>query len=132
MDIKGAFDYVNKKQILNIMNRAKIPSKLLKWTKDFMEKRKIQLKFDDSQSNLFDVNCGFFQKSLIFSILWLIYVKHLHSKIKLKFTKNFMNYIVDVIIYVNGKNIKKNCKLLIKIAKSLFDCIKLGYSYQTH
>ena len=86
-----------------------------------MEKQKIQLKFDDFQSNLFDVNCGFFQKSPISPILWLIYVKHLHLEIKLKFKRNFMSYIDDVIIYVNGKNIKKNCKLLTKIAKSLFD-----------
>ena len=54
-------------------------------------------------------------------ILWLIYVKHLHPEIKLKFKRNSMNYINDVIIYVNGKNVKENCKLLIKIAKSLFD-----------
>ena len=65
-----------------------------------MKKRKIQLKFDDSQNNLFDVNCDFFQKSPIFPILWLIYVKHLHLEIKLKFKKNSMNYIDDVIIRV--------------------------------
>ena len=43
LDIKKTFGYVNKKELLNIMNRTKIAKKLLKWTKDFMEKRKIQL-----------------------------------------------------------------------------------------
>ena len=47
LNIKETFDYVNKKQLFNIMNITKIPQELLKWTKDFMEKRKIQLKFDD-------------------------------------------------------------------------------------
>ena len=115
LNIKKTFDYVNKKQLLNIMNKAKISQELLKWTKDFMEKWKIQLKFDDFQNNLFDVNCDFSQRFSIFPILWLIYVKHLHPEIKLKFKRNFMSYIDDVIIYVNGKNVKKNCKLLIKI-----------------
>ena len=32
-----------------------------------------------------------------------------------------MNYIDDVIIYVDGKTAKKNCKLLTKIAKFLFE-----------
>ena len=91
------------------------------WTKDFMEKRKIQLKFNDSQSNLFDVNCELFQRFPIFSILWLIYVKHLHPEIKLKFQKKIFNYIDDIIIYVNDKNVKKNCNLLTRIAKFLFD-----------
>ena len=78
LNIKKTFDYVNKKQLFNIMKKVKISSKLLKWTKNFMKKRKIKLKFDDFQSNLFDVNCDFFQKFPIFPILWLIYVKHLH------------------------------------------------------
>ena len=30
LDIKKTFDYVNKKQLFNIMNRAKIPQELLK------------------------------------------------------------------------------------------------------
>ena len=106
-NIKRKFDYVNKKRLLKIINMTIILQKLFKWTKDFMKKREIQLKLDHSQNNLFDVNCGLFQKSFISLILWLIYVKYLHPEIKLKFKKNFMSYIDDLIIYVNGKNVKK-------------------------
>ena len=38
LDIKRAFDYVNKKQLFNIMNRTKILQELFKWTKYFMKK----------------------------------------------------------------------------------------------
>ena len=54
-------------------------------------------------------------------------MKHLHLEIKLDFKRNFVNYIDDVIIYVNGKNVKENCKLLIKIAKFLFDWIEKNH-----
>ena len=38
LNIKKAFDYVNKKQLFTIMNRTKTSQELLKWIKDFMEK----------------------------------------------------------------------------------------------
>ena len=69
LDIKEAFDYINKNQLLKIMNRAKLSQEIFKWIKNFMKKRKIQLNFNDSQNDLFDIQCELFQRFPISSIL---------------------------------------------------------------
>jgi hypothetical protein len=46
MDVKGAFNYVARKQLLKKMIQLKIPGDLIQWTNLFLTDRQIQLIID--------------------------------------------------------------------------------------
>jgi hypothetical protein len=46
LDIKGAFDHVSKKQLLQILRTLKAPDNLVRWVDSFCTGRKIQLAFE--------------------------------------------------------------------------------------
>ncbi len=54
-------------------------------------------------------------------ILFLIYIRYLFSKIRAKFENlQSLSYIDDVMLYIEGRNIDKNVKILKNAAKIAF------------
>ena len=120
LNVKGAFDYVSKTQLLNVIKQLKLPYQLIQWIKSFMKNRKINLLFDDNKNKFFDIESRIFQNSSILSILYFIYVRKIHPQICMQMAK-IWNFIDDIVIYLNNKSVKSNCKNLKQIIYSIFD-----------
>ena len=80
----------------------------------------IALTFDDQKQHTRHIKTDISQKSSISSILFLIYIRFLFSKIRIKVKTNTSNFIDDIQINVSSKNIQNNCKILTEIAKTAF------------
>ena len=121
LDVKGAFDFVSINQLLNVMKKLKLSRIIIQWVKHFMTKRSINLIFDENKSKTYYVESGIPQGSPISPILFLIYIRHLFPKIRMKFNAHSPSFIDDVAIYVENKTAKQNCKEIEIIVKTAFD-----------
>lgn len=87
----------------------------------FLTNRSITLAFDDERNQLQSVNSGISQGSPISSMLFLIYIRFLFTKINNKHTHlKLPSYIDDVAIIVEGKTAKENSKTLELVTKTAF------------
>jgi len=114
LDIKGAFDHVNKNRLLQIMIEMRLPTYLIRWIDSFLSDRKIQLSFDGNRQEMVDIQVGIPQGSPISPILFLIYIRELIQDRAFQ-----LSYIDDFCISVTSISIKSNCKKLEEIIKSL-------------
>ena len=103
LDIKGAFDFVSINQLLTVIKNLKLSRIVIQWVKNFMTKRSINLIFDENISKTYYVESGIPQGSPISPILFLIYIRHLFPKIRMKFNVHSPSFIDDVAIYVKTK-----------------------------
>jgi hypothetical protein len=58
LDIKGAFDYISKNQLLAILKRLKLPISLISWTSYFLEYRLLRLSFDSQIEDFQSISTG--------------------------------------------------------------------------
>ena len=125
LDVKGAFDHVALKQLVKILIKLKIPVNLINWVKCFLQNRVIGLAFDGERQKPKEITTGIPQGSPISPILFLIYIRYLFPKIRAKFGNlQSPSYIDDVALYIEGKNIDKNVKMLENAAKIAFTWAK--------
>jgi len=121
LDVKEVFDHVVLKQLIKILIKLKISVNLINWVKCFLQNRIIDLAFDDERQKSKKISTEISQDSSILLILFLIYIRYLFSKIHAKFENlQSLSYIDDVTLYVEGKNIDKNVKILKNAAKIAF------------
>ncbi len=121
LDVKEVFDHVVLKQLIKILIKLKISVNLINWVKCFLQNRIIDLAFDDERQKSKKISTEISQDSSILLILFLIYIRYLFSKIHAKFENlQSLSYIDDVTLYVEGKNIVKNVKILENAAKIAF------------
>ncbi len=81
----------------------------------------IDLAFDDECQKSKKISTEILQDSFISLILFLIYIRYLFSKICAKFENlQSFSYIDDVMLYIEGRNIDKNVKILKNAAKIAF------------
>ena len=58
-----------------------------------------------------DIECEIFQESFISSILFLIYIRNLFTKIKTEYLNiKMFNFINDITIYIKSQLDDYNCK----------------------
>ncbi len=103
------------------MIKLKISVNLINRVKCFLQNRIIDLAFDDERQKSKKISTEISQESFISLILFLIYIRYLFSKIRVKFENlQSLNYIDDVTLYVEERNIDKNVKILKNAAKIAF------------
>ena len=88
-----------------------------------MNNQSIALAFDDQKQHTSQIKIDISQKLSISSILFFIYIRFLFSKIRIKIRISSFSFIDNIQINVLLKNIKNNCKTLIKIIKIAFSWI---------
>ena len=82
MDIKGAFDYVSQAKLVQWMKDLGIDNDLIGWTKSFLTDRSVELVIDGYTNSKQRVESGILQGSLVFPILFLIYISGVFSMIE--------------------------------------------------
>jgi dsDNA-binding SOS-regulon protein len=125
LNVKEVFDHVALKQLVKILIKLKIFVNLINWVKCFLQNRFIGLAFDGERQKSKKIITRISQDSFISLILFLIYIRYLFSKIQAKFESlQSLSYIDDVTLYIEGKNIDKNAKMLENAAKIAFTWAK--------
>jgi len=74
LDVKGAFDHVDKSRLLQTMQSLGLPQSLVKWTQTFLEECAICLAFDSQIEDFIEIETGVLQGSPISPMLFLIYI----------------------------------------------------------
>ena len=121
LDVKGAFNYVSKNQLLQNLHNLNLPKILIQWVTEFMTGRQISLMFNGNQQEMTEIECGIPQGSPISPILFLIYIRNLFAKIKQKHSNiQMFSFIDDVAVYIDNKTAAQNCKQLSQIAQEIF------------
>jgi hypothetical protein len=77
LDIKGAFDYVQKPQLLKIIEDLGLPSSLRSWVDSFVSDRTIRLAFEGQTQPATPLTTGVPQGSPVSPILFLLYVYYI-------------------------------------------------------
>ncbi len=108
LDIKRAFDYVTKNQLLAILKQLRLPKNLISQVSSFLKNQQLKLSFDQNTKEFRTVNTGIPQDSLISPILFLIYIRDLFTSNRGK----YLLYIDDISITVASYSFKRNIKLL--------------------
>ena len=121
LNVKSAFDHVSLNQLLKVMKRLHLPQVVLKWVQCFLTNRSITLTFDEERNQSKSVDSEISQDSPISSMLFLIYIRFLFTKINNKHTQlRLPSYIDDVAIIVEDRTAKENSKALKLAAKTAF------------
>src|SRR5215471_12221624 len=120
LDVKEAFDHVNKSQLLETCCNLKLLNICIEWIHSFLSNRRIKLAFDketmNSSVNITDLS----QDSPVSSILFLIYISQLFKN-NFKLAVRLVSYIDNITIVVSSKTIHENCYMLQNAAKTLID-----------
>lgn len=123
MDVKGAFDFVAKNQLLQILFDHGLPLCLIFWVKSFLEFRQLRLCFNGQTEVVDDdeyQDTGIPQGSPFSPILFLIYVSPLFVSRRAM----HLSYIDDFSLTVSSWSAEKNIKILQEEVKVLVDLAK--------
>ncbi len=127
LDVRGAFDYVNKERLLAIIASIGLPPNLYRWVSYFLSDRKIQLFFNNFLSENTPISVGVPQGSPISPILFLL----LASKLKQKHAFQ-ISYIDDFSLSISSTSAKKNLAILSKAIRDLFiEASKIGVTFDS-
>lgn len=117
MDVKGAFDNVYLKRLLNTLIQKDFPCPAQKWVESFLSKRTARVAFDGEMENMTPVSTGIPQGSPVSPILLLLYISPLFEELEKEHpSARCPSYIDDVSLLVTGKTEAENSTILGKMA----------------
>jgi hypothetical protein len=102
MDVKGAFNYVARKQLLKRMIQLRIPGDLIQWTNSFLTDRQIQLIINSHTCPIFSLETRVPQRSPVSLILFIIYLSGIFEVIKVKVPIKVLSFMDDISLLVSG------------------------------
>lgn len=105
LDIKGAFDNVNQTILKNKIIRELTPDPIRYWVANFVQNRRIQVKFKDFTSKERIIDKGVPQRSSLGPILWNLAINQIDADFKSDYeTFEELAYADDIYIIYNGIN----------------------------
>jgi len=130
LDGKGGFDNVDHRKLLGILaETGEVPDYLTNWIQNFVTTRNISLPYPGSLRMEHEVNKGIPQGSPLLPLLFVIYIKKLHSVVN---TNEFFttSYVDDFQITVASNLWERNVrKLEGKAAEMIAIAQSLGLSF---
>ena len=103
LDVKKAYDCVDRKRLLEIIEYLGVKGKVLTWLKHFLGKRYNQAIFNNEMSSRREFSMGVPQGSPISPLLFNIYL----SEMKRVFKDNVSQFADDMVLWVTGKDMRK-------------------------
>jgi hypothetical protein len=100
LDIKGAFDHVNRKRLLELLKELKLPGNILAWVASFLTNRQACLVVDRIEGPLQDIQAGLLRGSPISPILFIIYISKLLKELEEKFPATTIPSFIDNICLI--------------------------------
>jgi hypothetical protein len=120
LNIKEAFDYIIKKQLLKRIIELRIPRDITRWTDSFLKGRKIQLVINGYTYQERDIKTEVLQKSSVSLILFIIYLSEVFEAIKAKISIKTLSFADDIGLIATEGLIKEIIKTLKKAEKEAF------------
>lgn len=122
MDVKNAFDYISKTQLITWMFKLKIDGNLIHWTRLFFTDWKLQLVINGYNNQEKEVETRIFQRSVVSLILILIYISGIFEQIKKKVLEIVLLLFVHNLGFIVSRvSIKKIAKTVEKVGKIAFE-----------
>jgi hypothetical protein len=101
-DIQGYFDNINHDRLTQLVADLGFASELVSWSKSFLNKCTVKLRFNGKTSDPFDFPVGTLQGSPVSSVLSTIYTSPLLHKMK-EWTNSSLGIYID-----NGVCVQEN------------------------
>ena len=125
IDLQKAFDVINHSRLIWKLQKYGIRGIANKWITSYLKNRKQYVQINETKSDLWDINCGVPQGSILGPLLFLLYINDLP---KASNTLQSILFADDTTLFYSGKNLKEVIEVvnteLIKI-KHWFDSNKL-------
>ena len=118
MDLRRAFETVNRERLLEKLDQTGIRGKVLEWLKSYLSNRMQKVKFNNQYSKLMIVENGVPQGSVLGPLLFILYINDIakicteESRVKL--------FADDTLIYTAGES----CEELNKKMNDVFQIIE--------
>jgi hypothetical protein len=119
MDVKGAFNYVARKQLLKKIIQLKIPGDLIQWTNSFLTDKQIQLVINGHTCPAASLETGVSQGSPVSPILFIIYLSGIFEVIKAKVLIKALSFVDDIGLLASGNSIQEVSEILETAGKEV-------------
>ena len=117
LDVKKAYDCVNRAKLLNIIKRFGIKGNIFEYFKEFLGKRFNRVRFKNTSSDFVEFNNGMPQGSPLSPILFNLYLSDISNTI----SEGISQFADDLVIWETGEDIDIVCR---KMNKKLFNLNK--------
>lgn len=104
LDFKRAFETVNRNLLLRKLNNYGITDKAYKWFEMYLNNRKQQVKYRNAISVKKDTIHGVPQRSVLGSLLFVLYINDIVKAVKYCTCKLFAD---DTMIYISGRDLNE-------------------------
>jgi retron-type reverse transcriptase len=95
LDVKGAFDRVNTKQLLLRMIKVGIAGEIVRWVNSFLSDRRAMLIIDGRTGDMYSIQAGLPQGSPVSPVLFILSVSALFPWLEDGHTSLQETYFVD-------------------------------------
>lgn len=112
LDIAGAFDTVNYKRLIAILQAKGYPEWVLLWVRSFVTDRSVRLRFDSAESEPILLHAGVPQGSPLSPILFLLYIATLYDVLAADERLITVGFADDSNLISVGFDEESNCRQL--------------------
>ena len=124
LDIKGAFDRVNKKQLLKRMVHIGIAGNIVRWVDSFLSGRRAMLVIDGRTGETRDIQASLPQGSPVSPVLFILSVSGMFSWLEERHPKlQAISFVDDIGLVVECGEVEDGARQLERIA---IDAIQWG------
>lgn len=116
LDLKRAFETVDRKRLIDKLYACGIRENCLKWFQNYLDNRKQKVRCERKESTLREVKIGVPQGSVLGPLLFAIYLNDLEDYLK---HCKYHCFADDTIIYLEGNNVEELINVINSELKDL-------------